>query len=260
MAITKSLELSMITVVVATVAVAILLAAISESKPNTNNIPQAHTFNYDANYNDLVTSVAFVGASKTIENIHARTCFTLDSNSLAEFPATFMDSLLKARIEKVRSDHITYEGYGGLIPADQALKIISNHQFNLTKIATTNNIKKIADAWYHFDCFVEYGQDQYLLDFEFESRYPYDHNFVDVNFTRDSAGNPIITSPDVFVVLPFNSTVIFNNQLDKDVTLSITGPNFFNNGTVVTFEKMIPSGGQLSSDGPLRFTGVRNFS
>ncbi len=46
----------MILVVIATVTVVIFFAAISESKPDTTSKPHAQTFNYDADYADLVSS------------------------------------------------------------------------------------------------------------------------------------------------------------------------------------------------------------
>jgi tetratricopeptide (TPR) repeat protein len=104
-----------------------------------------------------------------------------------------------------------------------ALETIEKYDFTPTAIHTYSN-KSIPDMAYHFDCPVDYENKQIMLRIMFESHF-LDSIPVYVNVTRNELGIPTLTNHNITVFAGgVNSTVLFQNDLDKEITVRSTDP------------------------------------
>ena len=117
-------------------------------------------------------------------------------------------------------EYLYLDGFGKTIKAKDALDFLQKYKFNLTKEETSKNIEKISDTKYSFECDVVYDGIQYHIVFDFEPLYPSHENFVQVEIAEDDFGNIRVSTPDITVYHTFNSTVVFKNNLNYDITLS----------------------------------------
>lgn len=97
--------------------------------------------------------------------------------------------------------------------------LISKYNFTLTKTPHYDNLNKLADVSYRFECFFEDDKYQYKIIFNFE---PFSYSAskaVFVNITK-SNGSYVLENSDITVFSGgFNETVIFQNKLDEPVEL-----------------------------------------
>lgn len=230
-------------VAVVTVAIAMLFVVISEPKPNTDNVLQIQTFHYDVDPEDLATRPLAVETILSKQNVPSRTCFEINDTNLEKFPPGFKTGLSIFESKKKTPGYLLFESDVGIgMTRDEALNLISEYQFDLTKTVTDENSKKIPNNNYDFQCYFDYKSSQYSLDIHFGPYYPDSSGFVNVNFTKDYNGNPITTNTSIVTFERFNDTIIFNNDLGSNITLSITGPDFWNSTKIITMEYKIPSG------------------
>jgi len=241
---------------------------------------------YDVEYADLVTRDVSMSVYKTVEDHPRQNCFTLLSEDLKRFPDDFPDNLKSAAEEKFHEDPQiyppgVYTGYGMSAKKDLVLELVKKYNFNATRQAFTDNIASMPDYQYHFDCFFDYGGQQYMLRLEFNQQLR-DGNFVNVNVTRNNFGIPQLINNDIIVFYGgFNSTVLFHNNLDTEIILSSNEPvvNFVDKDdgdihesrfakTLSDFEMVIPPGKffsyyfssyQDNYDLPIRYT-VKPFN
>ncbi|MGI0008842.1 MAG: hypothetical protein ACRD92_04400 [Nitrosopumilaceae archaeon] len=189
--------------------------------------PEALSLDYDdIGYDELATRPVNAVVFVAIQNIPERNCFTFDD--------VFFMPALKAAMQQakeyawgsdptVEPDQV-YTGMGFDITTRDAIELISEHNFEVTKTITDRNIKKIPDPHYQFKCFFEYQGDQYMLDIDFNTHYYSDSNIVNVNFTRDVNRNPVVENQNIVVYAGgFNGTVVFANNLGHDITMTNVG-------------------------------------
>jgi hypothetical protein len=187
-------------------------------------------FNYDEiEYDDLITRDVSLAVYKTVENHPEQNCFILLPEDLKNFPDEFFDDLNWAAEEPFREDPQiyppgVYSGYAMSVKKDLALELVKKYEFNATKQIFNQNILSIPDYQYHFDCFFEYEDQQYMLRVVFKQQLNYG-NFVNVNITRNDFGIPQIINDDITVFSGgFNSTVLFHNNMDQEIILSSDDP------------------------------------
>ena len=125
----------------------------------------------------------------------------------------------------VGADRLTlFELVAMSVKKDLALELVKKYEFNATKQVYDQNILFIPDYRYHFDCFFEYEDQQYMLRVVFKQQLNYG-NFVNVNITRNDFGIPHIINDEITVIWGgFNSTVLFHNNLDQEIILSSDDP------------------------------------
>ncbi len=224
-----------------------------------DNTPQT-TFDYDVDYDDLVVRDVSMIVYKTVNDHPGKSCFTLSSDDLNRFPDDFLDDLNSAAQEGLREDPQiyppgVYTGYGMNAEKNLVLDLVTKYNFSETQNVSTDNIASIPDSEYLFDCFFDYDGKQYLLRLEFQQQL-HDGNFANVNVTKNSLGIPHILNEDIVVFHGgFNSTVLFHNNLNTEITLFTHEPtvNFVDEDdgdihenrfakTLSDFETIIPPG------------------
>lgn len=212
------------------------------------NAPQESTkLTYAPKYSDLVTREVVVGISKSWKPIQDRTCFDITDNNINQFPNNFRDSLDQASHVGIR-DHdgqfyVAYQLSGSFFDSTskEILPLLEKYNFVEDDMPIEPSIKQIPNYAKWYNCFFNYGGNQYLLQLRFYPLYSGGQNFVNVNVTKDSSGNAILLNSNVSVYRYFNSTVLFNNQLDHDITLKFTFLQPQGNTGSID-EMLIPSG------------------
>ena len=196
---------------------------------------------------DLVTRRAWIGVSSAIENIPSRNCFQIDDNDLRVIP-NLRQIILEAKTnadypEPNIEPNGVYTGFADRVQTDKALDLVTKYKFNATKIPANDNFNKIPDFSYNFNCFFDYNGDQYLMNVDFETYYWGDGRIVQVNFTKNDIGIPLIENQNITVFTGgFNSTVAFNNQLEHEITLINIGPEYDGFEIGIEKEVKIPPG------------------
>lgn len=188
---------------------------------------QKETFQYSADYDDLLVRNVDMAVYKTVENHPNQNCFKLSPKEIEKFPNDFLDNMKSAADEEFNDSQIyppgVYTGYEMTAKKEDSLNLLKTYQFNETKTVFSENIASIVDPQYHFDCFFEYEDRQYMLRLTFQNQI-FDGNFVNVNFTKNS-GYPQIKNQNITVFDGgFNSTVLFHNNLDENVILYSDDP------------------------------------
>lgn len=180
---------------------------------------------------DLVTRRVLIGISSAIENIPSRNCFQLDDNDLRAIP-NLRRIIFEAKTnadspEPSIEPNGVYTGFGDRVQTEKALDLVTKYKFNATKIPANDNFNKIPDFRYNFNCFFDYNGDQYLMNVDFETHYWGDGRIVQVNFTKNDIGIPLVENQNITVFTGgFNNSVVFNNQLDHEITLINTSPEY----------------------------------
>ena len=104
------------------------------------------------------------------------------------------------------------------------------YDFDATAIETDNNVEKIPDRLYYFDCPFEYKDERMMLRIMFESHFR-ENMPVYVNVTKNDLGVPMLANRDIAIFDGgINSTVLFHNDLDKEITIQSTDPINFQRG------------------------------
>ncbi|MGI0009019.1 MAG: hypothetical protein ACRD92_05310 [Nitrosopumilaceae archaeon] len=201
---------------------------------------------------DLVTRRALIGVSSAIENIPSRNCFQIDDNDLRVIPnlrqIIFEAKTIADYPEPDIQPNGVYTGFAGRVPTEKALDLIKKYKFNATKIQANDNFNKIPDFRYNFNCFFDYNGDQYLMNVDFETYYWGDGRIVQVNFTKNDIGIPLVENQNITVFTGgFNSTVAFNNQLDHEITVITQSPEYEGFELGIEKEVRIPPGKVLSN-------------
>ncbi len=187
------------------------------------------TLDYDAEFDDLVVRDVRMAVFKTVHEHPNQNCFTLYSDDLNRFPDEFLDDLNSASKEEFHEDPQihppgVYTGYGMTVKKDLVLDLVKKYNFNETRNVSTYNIASLSDSQYLFDCFFDYNDKQYMLRLEFQPQL-HDGNFVNVNVTKNDSGIPHIINDNIVVFYGgFNSTVLFHNDLDTEITLFTDEP------------------------------------
>ncbi|GKS67067.1 hypothetical protein YTPLAS73_06140 [Nitrosarchaeum sp.] len=226
--------------------------------PNDNT--SQTTFDYDADFGDLVVRDVRMAVYKTVDSHPNQNCFTLSSDDLNRFPDEFLDDLNSAAQEEFHEDPQihppgVYTGYSMTVKKDLVLDLVKKYNFNETRNVSTDNIASLPDSQYFFDCFFDYDEKQYMFRLEFQPQM-HDSNFVNVNVTKNDSDIPHIINNNIVVFYGgFNSTVLFHNDLDTEITLFTDEPTVNsvdeNDGdihenrfakTLSDFETIIPPG------------------
>jgi len=188
---------------------------------------QISVFKYDSiEYNDLVSRNAKFGFYAIPENIQKQSCFSIPKNDpeniFSEHLADMSDIIEDIGLERTAPKFYTM--FDSAIKTSLALDMIERYDFTATAIKTHNNIKKIPDTAYHFDCPVDYENEQLMLRIMFES-YFWENIPVYVNMTRNDLRVPVLTNNNIIVFAGgVNSTVLFQNDLDKEITIRSIDP------------------------------------
>lgn len=206
------------------------------------------SFFYDGiDEDDLVTRKAWIGVSATIQNVPSRNCFKIDDNDLGTIPnlrAIILEAKQNANYPESNTEpNGVYTGFADLVRTDKALALITKYKFNATRIPANDNFNKISDSRYNFNCFFEYNSDQYWMNVDFETHYWGDGRIVLVNFTKNDIGIPVVENQNITVFTGgFNSSVVFVNKLDHDITLINEGSEDDSSELGIEKEVMIPPG------------------
>lgn len=179
---------------------------------------QTETFKYDKDYADLIPRRSSMSVGLAVENIPNRTCFSINDIDFSQLPYDLRSAILEAQKVDSSSDSIVYDGVSFNTDSSESLGLISKYKFNQST-REYFGIQRISDTTYRFECFFEYHENQYKLTIEFGGHF-YDSNIVNVNFTRNDKGLPVIQNQNVTVYYGgFNNTVLFHNNLDKEIIL-----------------------------------------
>lgn len=238
----KSLELSMIISAIIIIAVMVSFTISLEQKSKIVEQPQSLVSKYGVDAEDLITRPININIRFVPEQMSTQTCFHLNDNSIDDFPNLKKDLFEINKESSQLSSSQRILTMANDMNVDEALHLIEKYPFNMTKIVSSKNEKHIIDNSYNFQCNFDYNGNQYFVKIFFESYFPDQSGFVNVNFTKDNEGNKIITSPRISMINGINNTIIFNNQLENDIILSITGPDFWGSNNVMTVDHKIPSG------------------
>ena len=102
--------------------------------------------------------------------------------------------------------------------------MIETYNFDAVKIPTDNNVGKIPDTAYYFDCPFEYKDEQMMLRVMFESHF-WENMPAYVNVTRNDIGLAKLTNDNIRVFDGgINSTVIFHNELNREISIKSDDP------------------------------------
>lgn len=196
-----------------------------------DDIIQLDTFRYESiEYDDIVSRNAKLGLYAIVpEEDKKPICFSISKDD-AKYPLDFLAEYLE-ETSQIREDvkfsdtpPKFYTRFDTDIKTSLALEIIKDYNFDAVRIPTYNNVGQIPDTAYYFDCPFEYEDEQMMLRVMFESHF-WENAPVYVNVTRDDVGEAIMTNDKIKVFDGgINSTVIFHNNLDKEITIRSTDP------------------------------------
>jgi len=189
-----------------------------------------NAFKYESiEYDDLVSRNARLGLYAVPENYEKQTCFSISKDN-ASYPLDFLAEHIEetSRIrEDIKFSDIPpkfYTRFDTDIKTSLALEMIKAYDFDAVRIATDNNVVKIPDTAYYFDCPFEYEDEQMMLRVMFESHF-WENMPAYVNVTRNDIGIATLTNDNIRVFDGgINSTVIFHNNLNKEIALRSTDP------------------------------------
>lgn len=193
----------------------------------SNDQPSKTDFNYDIEYDDLVTRKVWAVSVPASEIIPERNCHKFNAEEMSSLPQGLkyvMDESTRD-IPFYDAQDGFYDGFTHPIKFDDAIKLLEKYDFNLTKKTEYDALNKINDTTYHFECIFEDDKFQYKLGFNFDSHYSKNERLVFVNITKNNQGIPIIENQHVKLFSGgFNGTVVFNNKLDDAITIHVTNP------------------------------------
>ncbi len=190
-----------------------------------------NTFKYESvEYDDLVSRNARLGLYAVPENYEKQTCFSISKDNIVAYPLDFLvdhiedTSRIREDVEFSDTPPEFYTRFDTDIKTSLALEMIKAYDFDAVRIPTDNNVGKIPDTAYHFDCLFEYEDEQMMVRIMFESHF-WENMPAYVNTTRNDVGLPTLTNDNIRVFDGgINSTVIFHNNLNREITLRSTDP------------------------------------
>lgn len=191
---------------------------------------QISTFKYESiEYDDLVSRSAKLGLYAVPENYEKQICFLISKNdpiNLLDVLSEHIDDTSDIRAD-VKFSNIPPEfhtRFDTQIKTSLALEMIEMYDFDATMIKTDNNVGKIPDRLYHFDCPFEYENEQMMLRIMFESHF-WENMPAYVNVTRNDLEISMLVNENITVLVGgINSTVLFQNDLNKEITIRSTDP------------------------------------
>ena len=215
-------ELSII-VIIGLLVIAILYFVFSDNE-------QISVFKYKSvEYDDLVSRQAKLGLYAVPENYEKQICFSIPNDNAIDsqvFLSEYIDEISDIREDIKFSDtppefHTRFDTQ---VKTSLALEMIDLYDFDATVIDTYNNVGKIPDRLYYFDCPFEYEDEQMMLRILFESHF-WENMPVYVNATRNNIGIPTLTNDNITVFVGgINSTVLFQNNFEREITIRATDP------------------------------------
>jgi hypothetical protein len=191
-----------------------------------NTPPKSEFSSYDSKYAQLVLLVPGATMART-KDIAPKTCFDVTDDTLSQFSRQFRNALQNA---SQASENDVWDD--SFLPPHHEEYLISNSnpealgflgKYNFTENKSPSGVfNQITYYFFSYKCLFNYHNKQYVIWFEFHVPVgPYDKQAY-VNFTAVNLGGATITNPSITVYANFNSTVIFNNQLNHDVVLTFT--------------------------------------
>jgi|CXWL01.1.fsa_nt_gi hypothetical protein len=182
---------------------------------------------YDVEYADLVTRKVYAFSIPSSEIIPERNCHKFTTEELYSLSQD-LKYVMEESTRSLFSGDIQngfYSGFSNPVSFVDAKKLIERYDFTVTQKTVYDTLNKINDTAYHFECIFEDDKYQYKLGFDFDSHYAKGERLVFVNVTKNDQGIPIIENPHVNLFSGgFNGTIIFNNKLEKPITIQITNP------------------------------------
>ena len=191
---------------------------------------QISTFKYESiEYNDLVSRNAKLGLYAVPEEYKKPICFAISKDNVI-YPLDFLvehieeTSQIRKDVQFSDTPPEFYTRFDTDIKTSLALEMIEAYDFEAVKIPTDNNVGKIPDTAYYFDCSFEYEDEQMMLRVMFESHF-WENMPVYVNATRNDIGLATLTNDNIVIFDGgINSTVIFRNDLNREITIKSTDP------------------------------------
>lgn len=205
-------------------------------------------------YTDLLLRPMGASIARVINPPAGENCFTVADENMHVFPAGMKDAMAEADantqydfLEYERVENPEYSSASLYATNEEVLHVLENYDNFDTRIETVDhNYLNIPDSTYNFECFFQYGDNQYMMRMYFGSYYPMDVRFSTIAFERNEQGEPFIENPDIMVSSgDVNGTVLFVNNLGEDAVLRYENSNFADE-EVQTLEKTIPAGRMLS--------------
>jgi len=201
-----------------------------------NDGEQISAFKYESiEYDDLVSRSTKIGLYAVPENYEKQICFSIPNDNTIDsqiFLSEHIDEISDIR-EDVKFSDISPEfhtRFDTQVKTSLALEMIKMYDFDATVIETYNNVGKIPDRLYYFDCPFEYKDEEMMLRIMFESHF-WENMPVYVNVTKNDLGIPMLVNKDITIFEGgINSTVLFQNDLDKEITIRSTDPINFQRG------------------------------
>lgn len=223
---------------------------------------------YDSKYSYLITRDAYAIISKSAKFVPERTCFEIGNNrELNDYSKGFQEALHEA---SQTTDDGMYDpdyfigfqlrGSHFDLSTSEAVTYLAKYNFD-EKILdfalaekragynVTEGYSDLAISGLRYSCFFIYDGEQYLLQIAFHPMVPYMGNFTEIDITEsleDNESKPILTNPEITVYHNFNSTVVVNNNLDKDVVLMFSFITPKSKDRLAPNDVTIPSGMSLT--------------
>ena len=197
-----------------------------------------NTFKYESiEYDDLVSRNARLGLYAVPENYEKQICFSISKDNASVYLIDFLvehieeTSRIREDIKFSDTPPEFYTRFDTDVKTSLALEMIKEYDFDAARIPTDNNVGKIPDTAYYFDCPFVYEDEQMMLRVMFESHF-WENMPAYVNVTRNDIGVATLINDNIRVLDGgINSTVIFHNNLNREITLRSTDPiNYQRNG------------------------------
>ncbi|MDH3203675.1 MAG: hypothetical protein OEL81_03220, partial [Nitrosopumilus sp.] len=164
-----------------------------------NDGEQISAFKYESiEYDDLVSRSAKIGLYAVPENYEKQICFSIPNDNTIDsqiFLSEHIDEISDIR-EDVKFSDVPPEfhtRFDTQVKTSLALEMIKMYDFDVTVIETYNNVGKIPDRLYHFDCPFEYKNEEMMLRIMFESHF-WENMPVYVNVTKNDLGIPMLVN------------------------------------------------------------------
>ena len=189
-----------------------------------------NNFKYDSiEYDDLVSRNARLGLYAVPESYENHICFSISQEKTLhplDFLAEHIEETANIRedVKFLDTPPEFYTRFDTDISTSLAIEMIKEYDFEAVKIPTDNNVGKIPDNAYYFDCMFEYEDKQMMLRILFESHFWEDIPAF-INITRNDFGVVTLSNHNIKVLDGgVNSTVIFHNDLTREISIKSIDP------------------------------------
>ena len=225
---------------------------------------------YEIDTDNMVTRPIQMTLQVATENIPERTCHKITSLEEKYLPESLIilmsDSLDDSfRGHGDRDNDGFLDKYGTHVSLSDASYLLQKYSFKMESKTGEFGYPRQNDTEYTFECMLEDDSHQYKLVLTFQTHYDSVGRLVFVNFTQNDDGYPILEGNNLTLFTGgFNQTIVFTNNLDHDIKISIENrtdfdPRPYNSQSMTIPAHKVWSYGfrsQLVDDISLQFTAL----